>query len=80
MKNLTVNKSDLKLIGHTYYEESSNLAVVCDWQTCRLEKIILRNILKCFGKEYEIIAEEDFDLENVVYITNLPYEEFKRLG
>lgn len=79
-KNLTVDKSDLKLIGHTCYEESRNLAVVCNWQTCGIEKILLRNILKCFGQEYEIIAVEDAaDDESVIYITNLPYEEFKRL-
>ena len=79
MKDVSFKKSDLKLIGHTCYEESNNLAVVCYLQTCGIEEILLRNILKCFGQEYKIIAKEDADDENVVYITNLSYEEFKRL-
>ena len=80
MKNVSLKKSDLTLIGHTCYEENNNLAVVCNWQTCGIEKILLRNILKCFGNEYDIIAVEDAaDDESVVCITNLPYEEYKRL-
>lgn len=78
MKNVSLKKSDLKLIGHTCYEESNNFAVVCNWRTCGIEKILLRNILKCFGQEYEIISEV-VGFEDVIYITNLPYEEYKQL-
>ena len=79
---IEVNKEDICLIGHTAFNESGNTAIVCSIENNRVEYILLRNILKCFGEEYKIIdTYEDFedpeDLRTVtdrVYITNLPFD------
>lgn len=81
---LEVNKDDIKLIGRTSFNEDGNTAIVCKGSTCNLEKILLRNILKCFGDEYSIIKEEDYgDIGNdefdVLFVTNLPFETYLSL-
>lgn len=84
--NLQIEKGDIKNIGHTIYEESGNTVFVCDIRTCNVEEILLRNILKCFGDEFEIIDTEDYWYElpngeddvDIVYFTNLPYDEYRK--
>ena len=73
--NIQVEKKDIECIGHTSYNNNGNLAVICSVDTSSIENILLRNILKCFGEEYKIIADYDTDSEeignsDIVYETN----------
>ena len=75
--NLEVLKKDIKRIGHTTYNENGNAAFICNGDTSNIEAILLRNILKCFGDEYEIMSEEDYegnDEFEIVFYTNLPFD------
>ena len=80
--NLDVQKEDIKKIGNTKYNEGGFLAIMCDGDTCNIEEILLRSILKCFGDDYKVIKTEDYIWENdegevvyeILYVTNLPYE------
>ena len=79
---LDVQKEDIKLIGHTAYGEDGNTAIICSGESYAIEKIFLRNILKCFGDEYKIISEEDYDGygdNDIVLMTNLPYDVYMSL-
>ena len=72
--NIDVKKEDIKKIGNTKYNEGGD--------TCNIEEILLRSILKCFGDDYKVIKTEDYIWENdegevvyeILYVTNLPYE------
>ena len=85
--NIEVVKEDIKRIGHTCYNEGGSLAIMCDGDTCNIEEILLRSILKCFGDDYKVIKTEDFIWENdegevvyeILYVTNLPYELFEKI-
>jgi hypothetical protein len=85
--NIEVVKEDIKRIGHTCYNEGGSLAIMCDGDTCNIEEILLRSILKCFGDDYKVIKTEDFIWENdegevvyeILYVTNLPYEIFEKI-
>ena len=80
--NIEVVKEDIKKIGNTKYNEGGFLAIICDGDTCNIEEILLRSILKCFGDDYKVIKTEDYIWENdegevvyeILYVTNLPYE------
>ena len=80
--NIEVKKEDIKKIGNTKYNEGGFLAIMCDGDTCNIEEILLRSILKCFGDDYKVIKTEDYIWENdegevvyeILYVTNLPYE------
>ena len=80
--NIEVTKEDIKKIGNTKYNEGGFLAIMCDGDTCNIEEILLRSILKCFGDDYKVIKTEDYVWENIngeevydiLFITNLPYE------
>ena len=80
--NIDVKKEDIKKIGNTKYNEGGFLAIMCDGDTCNIEEILLRSILKCFGDDYKVIKTEDYIWENdegevvyeILYVTNLPYE------
>ena len=80
--NIEVVKEDIKRIGHTCYNEGGSLAIMCDGDTCNIEEILLRSILKCFGDDYKVIKTEDYIWEKdegevvceILYVTNLPYE------
>lgn len=80
--NIEVKKEDIKKIGNTKYNEGGFLAIICDGDTCNIEEILLRSILKCFGDDYKVIKTEDYIWENdegevvyeILYVTNLPYE------
>ena len=79
--NIDVKKEDIKKIGNTKYNEGGFLAI-CDGDTCNIEEILLRSILKCFGDDYKVIKTEDYIWKNdegevvyeILYVTNLPYE------
>lgn len=80
--NLTVGKEDITRIGNTAFEQDGNLSIICSAETSNIEHILLRNILKCFGEQYKIVGESDFQWENKVlvdtlYETNLPYSMFQ---
>ena len=85
--NIEVTKEDIKKIGYACYNEGGFLEIMCDGDTCNIEEILLRSILKCFGDEYKIIKTEDFIWKNeegeevydILYITNLPYELFEKI-
>ena len=86
--NIEVTKEDIKKIGYACYNEGGFLAIICDGDTCNIEEILLRSILKCFGDEYKIIKTEVFIWKNeegeeevfdILYITNLPYELFEKI-
>ncbi len=80
--NIEVTKEDIKKIGYACYNEGGFLEIMCDGDTCKIENILLRSILKCFSDEYKIIKTEDYIWENdegevvyeILYVTNLPYE------
>ena len=80
--NIDVKKDDIKKIGHTCYNEGGFLAIICDGDTCNIEEILLRSILKCFGDDYKVVkAEDDIwedskgeEVYDILFITNLPYE------
>ena len=80
--NIEVVKEDIKRIGHTCYNEGGSLAIMCDGDTCNIEEILLRSILKCFGDDYKVVkAEDDIwedskgeEVYDILFITNLPYE------
>ena len=85
--NIDVKKEDIKKIGNTKYNEGGFLAIVCDGDTCNIEEILLRSILKCFRDDYKVIKTEDYIWENdegevvyeILYVTNLPYELFEKI-
>ena len=86
--NIDVKKEDIKKIGNTKYNEGGFLAIICDGDTCNIEEILLRSILKCFGDEYKITETKDFtiwgdrgeeDIFNILFVTNLPYEMYEMI-
>ena len=85
--NIEVTKEDIKKIGYACYNEGGFLEIMCNGDTCNIEDILLRSILKCFGDEYKVIKTEDFIWKNeegeevydILYITNLPYELFEKI-
>lgn len=77
--NVEVIKEDIKRIGHTTYSEDGNTAIICDGDSYNLEAILLRNILKCFGEEYKILSETDYGEDDILIITNLPFETYMAL-
>ena len=85
---IEVEKEDIRKIGNTWYNEDGFLAITCDGETANIEEILLRNVLKCFGKEYHIVSAEDFiwqdddgdDVYEIEFITNLPIEKFDEIS
>ena len=85
--NIEVEKGDIKKIGNTKYNEDGFLAIICSVETANIEEILLRSILKCFGKNYHIVVSEDFiwpnddgeDVIDIQFITNLPYEMYEEV-
>lgn len=80
--NIEVRKEDICMIGHTGYNEDGNTAIICYTEKAKIEYVLLRSILKCFGDEYKIIDtyerfKDDRDLRTAtdrVFITNLPFD------
>lgn len=85
--NIQLEKSDIRKIGNTKFNEDGFLAIMCDGDTSNIEEILLRSILKCFGDEYKVIKTEDYIWENkegeevydILYVTNLPYEMYEMI-
>lgn len=85
--NIEVTKEDINKIGHACYNECGFLAIMCNGDTCNIEEILLRSILKCFGDDYKVIKTEDYIWENdegevvyeILYVTNLPYEIYEKI-
>ena len=84
--NIEVTKEDIKKIGYACYNEGGFLAIMCDGDTCNIEEILLRSILKCFGDDYivtnvlEHICKVDEDLiDGYTLVTNLPFEIIEEL-
>ena len=82
--NIEVTKEDIKKIGYACYNEGGFLAIMCDGDTCNIEEILLRSILKCFGDDYTVtnvlehICKDDEDLiDGYTLVTNLPFELFE---
>lgn len=86
--DVLVDKSDISRIGHTSYGGSDNMTkIIADGDSCLLEAILLRNILKCFGEQYQIIEEldvpKDFDEADpwdtdLEFVTNLPWDIYMK--
>ena len=76
--NLEISKSDITRIGHTCHSKDGFLEIFCKPDTANIEEILLRNILKCFGKDYRIISRDDESMDSVSFFTNLPYELFQQ--
>ena len=84
--DVLVNKSDISRIGHTSYGGSDNMTKkIADGDTCLIEAIMLRNILKCYGEQYHIIEELDVSKDmddadpwdtDLEFVTNLPWEVY----
>ena len=84
--DVLVNKSDISRTGHTSYGGSDNMTKkIADGDTCLIEAIMLRNILKCYGEQYHIIEELDVpkDMDDadpwdtdLEFVTNLPWEVY----
>ena len=85
--NIQLEKSDIRKIGNTAFNDGGFLAIVCDGDTSNIEEILLRSILKCFGDEYKVIKREDDiwedskgeEVYDILFITNLPYEIFEKI-
>lgn len=88
---MNLYKSDLKKIGHTAYgdewwlvnhDETEFLTVICYGKTANIEEILLREILALFG-DYKIVQISEInggdDMCDVQFITNFPWEEYKKL-
>lgn len=72
-------KDDLLRIGiKTNENERSCLTVWSNPEVSNMEYIMLREILKTFGKEYIIIEEKKFAL-STEFITNLPYVKYNKI-
>ena len=87
MRSVKVSKKDITKIGFSVFKEDGDkLSIVCCYKTCNIEEILLRSILKCFGK-YEIIGEEEYEetladgskVLNIVFRTNLPFETYMKI-
>lgn len=82
--NIEITKEDIALIGHIGYNENGCAAIVCSHEQSNIEYILLRSILKCFGEQYKVVSFhecfEDIEdlrtIQDVVYITNLPFETY----
>jgi hypothetical protein len=77
-----VQASDIKSIGVTATTSSKGTTVIsCELMTAFIEEILLRSILKCFGDQYRIVDQGDFEGDNgeqyIEYETNLPWELYK---
>lgn len=83
-KNVEVKKEDISLIGHTVYNDNGFTTFICSIDKAKIEYLLLRDILKCFGNEYCIITtgerfKDENDLSTVtdrVFVTNLPFSEY----
>ena len=65
--NIEVEKSDIELIGHTIFNMNGYTAFVCNTTNCGIERILLRNILRCFGIHLDNAVPDDL-MEDFMWI------------
>ena len=84
--NIEVEKKDILNIGYKRINFAGVLGIVSDSDTANVEEILLRCILKCFGETYIItkvedcvMVDEDDLYDDIMFITNLPYEVYQKI-
>ncbi len=76
--NVQVERKDISRIGHTSMGVNGYVVALCSKETSRLEYILLRSVLKCFGEDYKIVATFDHKSDgDVAYATNLPWSLYE---
>lgn len=83
--NFKVNKEDILQIGHTVFPNKGCAAFVCSPEHSKIEYILLRNILECFGEDCKIVdtyeryesKEDSSAVTDIVFMTNLSYKTYK---
>ena len=80
---LYVESQDLLLLADQLIDRKGFIEVICKDELSDLTRVLLRNILKCFGPQYEIIDEynaEDEFAGSIALLTNLPFDELAELS
>lgn len=81
---IEVEKKDIRHIGHTHFCEDECLSIEISSECSNVDIILLRSILKSFGKEYEMksiddfrLDEEGFTVTDLAIRTNLPWTVYE---
>lgn len=83
MRKFEVCKDDIFRLGSTQTSSSAGFLIICGWEhISNIEKLLLREILKCWGDEYKITHEVkhyDWDRDDelgyqITFFTNLPFD------
>ena len=80
---LYVESKDILLIADQLIDHEGFVEVICKDELSDLTRVLLRNILKRFGPQYEIIDEynaEDEFAGSIAFLTNLPFDELAELS
>ena len=80
---LYVESKDILLIADQLIDHEGFVEVICKDELSDLTRVLLRNILKRFGPQYEIIDEynaEDEFAGSIAFLTNLPFDELTELS
>ena len=80
---LYVESKDILLIADQLIDHEGFVEVICKDELSDLTRVLLRNILKRFGPQYEIIDEynaEDEFAGGITFLTNLPFDELAELS
>lgn len=80
---LDVESHDLLLLADQLIDHEGFVEVICKDELSDLTRVLLRNILKRFGPQYEIIDEynaEDEFAGSIAFLTNLPFDELAELS
>ena len=88
---LELYKEDIFKIGEYIVPIEGNVGITIDANdnSLGLKEILVRNILKLYGNQYEILSVDDYagrqtqgitEVISLVIVTNLPIEEVKRIG
>lgn len=83
---IEVEKKDIRHIGHTHFCEDGCLCIEISSECSSVEFMLLRSILKCFGKEYLVTSIDDFRLDeegfmvtDLAITTNLPWTVYEEM-
>jgi len=77
-RQITLKEEDLFEIADGIFSTSDDMVCVAFKQEDRwIKRILLREVLKCYGEQYHIVSEEDDSSDGLKYvivteITNLP--------
>ena len=80
---LYVESKDLLLIADQLIDHEGFVEVICKDELFDLTRVLLSNILKRFGPQYEIINEynaEDEFADSIAFLTSLPFDELAELS